>query len=37
MEIKQSLQDTQKEYDNNDALIEHWRTEHDQLQLEEIE
>jgi hypothetical protein len=37
MEIKQSLQDVQKECDNNDGLIEHWRKEHDQLQLEEIE
>ena len=37
MEIKQALQDTQKEYDNNDGLIEHWRKEHDKLQLEEIE
>jgi structural maintenance of chromosome 4 len=37
MEIKQALQDIQKECENNDGLIEHWRTEHDQLQLEEIE
>ena len=37
MELKQKLQDTQKEYDNNYSLIEHWQKEHDQLQLEEIE
>jgi structural maintenance of chromosome 4 len=37
MEIKQELQDTQKEYESNDALITHWQQQHDKLQLEEIE
>jgi structural maintenance of chromosome 4 len=37
MEIKQALNDALKELKENEQLIEHWRTEHDKLQLEVIE
>ncbi|RDB19364.1 Structural maintenance of chromosomes protein 4 [Hypsizygus marmoreus] len=37
MEIKQALSDVQKEAKENGRLIDHWRNEHDQLQLEEID
>ncbi|KAF8079236.1 RecF/RecN/SMC N terminal domain-containing protein [Lyophyllum atratum] len=37
MEIKQALSDAQKEAAENGKLIEHWTSEHDKLQLEEID
>ena len=37
MELKQALNDTKKEAAENDRTLEHWRTEHDKLKLEEIE
>ncbi|GLB43651.1 putative SMC proteins Flexible Hinge domain containing protein [Lyophyllum shimeji] len=37
MEIKQVLSDTQKEAAENEKLIDYWRAEHDELQLEEID
>ncbi|KAG6864805.1 hypothetical protein C0991_007028 [Blastosporella zonata] len=37
MEIKQRLADIRKDSDENDRIIDHWRTEHDNLRLEEID
>ncbi|KAG5639651.1 hypothetical protein H0H81_008812 [Sphagnurus paluster] len=37
MEIKQAISDVQKEADENGRLIDHWRTEHDKLRLEDID
>ncbi|KAF8633608.1 hypothetical protein AX15_001396 [Amanita polypyramis BW_CC] len=36
-EIKQGMTDTQKELKENERILEHWRTEHDKLTLEEID
>ncbi|KAH9950960.1 RecF/RecN/SMC N terminal domain-containing protein [Amylocystis lapponica] len=37
MELQQKLNDTKKEAADNGRLLEHWRTEHDNLQLEEVD
>ena len=37
MELQQALNDTQKENAENEKNLNHWRTEHDALRLEEIE
>lgn len=37
MELQQKLGDVKKEALENDRALEHWRTEHDKLQLEDIE
>jgi structural maintenance of chromosome 4 len=37
MELQQSLNDTKKEVADNEKALDHWRTQHDALRLEEIE
>ncbi|ETW86671.1 hypothetical protein HETIRDRAFT_58645 [Heterobasidion irregulare TC 32-1] len=37
MELQQKLGDVKKEALENDRALEHWRTEHDKLQLEDID
>ena len=37
MGLLQILTDTKKEAAENDGRLEHWRTLHDELKLEEIE
>jgi structural maintenance of chromosome 4 len=37
MELQQSLNDTKKEAAENERALDHWRTQHDGLKLEEIE
>lgn len=36
-ELEQKILDTQKDLKENGAKIEHWQSEHDKLELEEIE
>jgi structural maintenance of chromosome 4 len=37
VELKQKLNDAEKEAKENLRLVEHWQDEHDKLKLEEIE
>jgi structural maintenance of chromosome 4 len=37
LEITQKLTDKKKESAENERVLDHWRTEHDQLKLHEIE
>jgi len=37
MELTQSLNEVKKEAAQNEEKLSHWQTEHDKLQLEEIE
>lgn len=37
MDLQQILNDATKEHKENERNLDHWRTEHDQLKLEDIE
>lgn len=37
MELQQALNDTKKEAAENERALDHWRTQHDNLKLEEVE
>jgi structural maintenance of chromosome 4 len=37
MELQQALNDKKKEAADNERAIDHWRTQHDALKLEDIE